>query len=258
MKRLKWPIIDLIPRGVGEKSISAPCASDSTQINNQVKIVLAGDSTVTFNKGWGTGFTAQLNQDMTVCVNLAQGGRSSKSYRDEGYWSKVLEEKPDWLIIQFGHNDRPGKGPKLESDPQTTFPDNLERFIDEARDINAKPVLVTPLTKRYFSTEDDKIHSDLSLYAEATKRIGIKKQVPVIDLHTKSIQLFEMLGRRTSFLFGPQKEQKVGKEKLTHPDLTHLNELGGQIIGTIVVEELVHVVPEMEKLFLEIKMPVVE
>jgi len=38
---------------------------------------------------------------------LAHNERSSKSFRDEGAWARVLPEKPDFVLIQFGDNDGP-------------------------------------------------------------------------------------------------------------------------------------------------------
>ena len=68
--------------------------------NGLPKIVLAGDSTVTDDSGWGAGFHSVFD-----CTNLAKGGRSSRSYRTEGWWDKCLATKPNYLLIQFGHND---------------------------------------------------------------------------------------------------------------------------------------------------------
>src|SRR5688572_11441405 len=92
----------------------APCvvcvAADAPETRPAaVRIVLVGDSTVTEKEGWGPGFKALLADDVE-CVNLAVGGRSSKSYRDEAHWDKVLASKADYVLIQFGHNDQPGKG----------------------------------------------------------------------------------------------------------------------------------------------------
>src|SRR6185503_16503135 len=81
-----------------------------------VKIVLVGDSTVNDQGGWGKGFSGSFDSQVQV-VNLALNGRSSKSFRDEGNWEPVLAEKPDYVLIQFGHNDSPGKGPERETDP---------------------------------------------------------------------------------------------------------------------------------------------
>src|SRR3954454_8167473 len=85
-----------------------------------VKVVLVGDSTVNDEVGWGPGFRASFGPELQV-INLAQNGRSSKSSRDEGWWAKVAPEKPQYVLIQFGHNDIAGKGPERETDPSTTY-----------------------------------------------------------------------------------------------------------------------------------------
>ena len=73
-----------------------------------VKVVLVGDSTVQTKTGWGDAFIPLLTPGVE-CINMGKGGRSSKSYRDEGAWALVLKEKPAYILIQFGHNDQPGK-----------------------------------------------------------------------------------------------------------------------------------------------------
>ena len=52
------------------------------------------------------------------------------------------------MLIQFGHNDQPGKGPERETSPETTFREYMSRYVDEARWAGSKPVLVTSLTRR--------------------------------------------------------------------------------------------------------------
>ena len=84
-----------------------------------VKIALVGDSTVAPGGGWGNAFGTLLKPP-AQCVNLALNGRSSKSYRDEGHWKDVLAQKPNYVLLQCGHNDQPGKGPERETDPNTT------------------------------------------------------------------------------------------------------------------------------------------
>jgi len=86
------------------------------------------------------------------CVNMAKGGRSSGSYRAEGSWTQVMDrlrrnaEYPaTYVLIQFGHNDQPGK-PGRSTDLATEFPVNLRRFVDEVKGTGAIPVLLTPLT----------------------------------------------------------------------------------------------------------------
>src|SRR5438876_7116365 len=119
-----------------------------------VRIILVGDSTVAPGNGWGPGFCADVSSRVT-CANMAKNGRSSSSYRDEGSWKEVMgalqhnaEFSATWVLIQFGHNDQPGK-PRT-TDLATEFPANMRRYAHEVRDTGAHAVLVTPLTRRTF------------------------------------------------------------------------------------------------------------
>ena len=114
---------------------------------------------------------------MFEVVNLALNGRSSKSFRDEGVWAPALAAKPDYILIQFGHNDGPGKGPERETDPKTTYRANLIRYIDEARSLGAKPVLVTSIVRRNFNTEGKLKVDSLEPYViEATRAIARRRR----------------------------------------------------------------------------------
>ena len=203
----------------------------------KVKIVLVGDSTVTDNAGWGAGFQSLLADDVN-CVNLAKGGRSSKSYRNEGWWDKAMAEKGDYVLIQFGHNDQPGKGPERETDPETEFRANLTRYVEEARAAGAKPILVTSLTRRNF-TDDGKIRRSLDAYVKVTKEVAADTKTPLIDLHDRSVALCETLGPEKCAAFSPP-PQKDGR-----PDVTHVSAEGSRAFGSLVAEDLVRVVPAL-------------
>src|SRR5947209_12912404 len=115
-----------------------------------VRIVLVGDSTVNDEGGWGPGFRASFGPNVEV-INLAKNGRSSKSFRDEGLWAPALAAEPNYILIQFGHNDVPGKGPDRETDAKTTYRENMARYVDEARAAGAIPILVTSIVRRNFT-----------------------------------------------------------------------------------------------------------
>lgn len=208
----------------------------------KTRVVLAGDSTVTDQAGWGAAF-AKLLKPEAECVNLAGGGQSTKSFRDTKNWQKVLEAKPAYVLIQFGHNDMPGKGPKRETDPSTTYAENLRRFVDEARAVGAEPILITSLTRRVFDT--GKIRGELRPYAEAVQRVAAEKKVPVVDLFTRSVDLHNQLGEKASEAFNPP-----GK-KPGQTDRTHLNAHGAEVVAGLVAEELRKVAPELAKLLKE-------
>ncbi|MCB1277159.1 rhamnogalacturonan acetylesterase [Prosthecobacter sp.] len=205
----------------------------------RTRIALAGDSTVTDKAGWGAAFAKLLGPN-AECLNFAGGGQSSKSFRDTGNWKKVIDSKPAFVLIQFGHNDMPGKGPKRETDPATTYPENLGRFIDEARAVGAQPILVTSLTRRTFI--DGKIRGELKPWADAATKVAAEKKVPLIDLFTRSVDLHNKMGPTESDKFNPP-----GKDAKT-TDHTHLNAHGAEIIAGIIAEELRKVAPDCAKL----------
>ena len=138
------------PAGVGRCSCRRSSRPRPRGAQAAPHIVLVGDSTVTEGSGWGLGFRQLVAGDVVV-TNTAQNGRSSKSFRDEGHWATAIAAKGDYYLIQFGHNDQPGKGPERETDPATTFPANMARYVDEVRAIGATPILVTSLVRRTFS-----------------------------------------------------------------------------------------------------------
>jgi len=78
----------------------ALCGNDGWNPTGKIRIVLVGDSTVTDHSGWGRGFKQFLGGEVE-CTNIAQSGRSSKSYRAEGHWDRALKLHGDYYLIQF-------------------------------------------------------------------------------------------------------------------------------------------------------------
>lgn len=207
-----------------------PAASE-----NRIRLVLVGDSTVTDHAGWGGGFK-QLLPPAVEILNTARSGRSSKSFRDEGHWSHALALHGDYYLIQFGHNDQPGKGPARETDPDTTYAENLARYVDDARAIGAQPILVTSLCRRTFRTDDPaKLDDTLAPYAAAARRVAAEKNVPLIDLHGRSIELCEKLGPAAVEAFNPPTEKG--------PDRTHLDAAGSLVFARLVADDLRRIAP---------------
>lgn len=165
-----------------------------------IRIVVVGDSTAASYPnppkdrpdltGWGQVIDEYFHSRVEV-LNHARSGRSSKSFQKEGLWKKALATKPDFVLIQFGHNDCPGKGDR-STDPKSDFRDYLRKYINDAKSIGAVPVLVTPMTRRRF--ENGKIQTILRPYAEAMLTTGKQEDVAVVDLHAASVELFNQLG----------------------------------------------------------------
>ena len=235
--------------GTFTRAADAPAKSDG-----KIRIVLAGDSTVTDSAGWGKGF-AKCFDDKVEVINLSRGGRSSKSFINEGVWKKCLALKPDYVLIQFGHNDQKLEDPSRGTEPQTGYRQYMNQYVDDARAAGIKPVLVTSLSRRQWGA-DGKIHSTLIPYVDVVKEIAAEKKVPLIDLHARSIELYEKLGKEGVLPLSPMKDaepkpkdSKASDSPKTAPakvyDGTHLNAKGSDVIGPIVAEELKKVVPEL-------------
>ena len=232
--QLKGPIDVIHKPGIGHHPHSLkdpqPIVDFVLKNRRDLTLVLAGDSTVTDSAGWGLAFAGRFKGNVET-INLAKGGASSKSFRDAGYWDRCLTQKPDYMFIQFGHNDCPGKGPKRETDPATTYRQNLERFIAEARAVGSKPVLVSPMTRRRF--KDGKVDSILTPYAEAVRVVASKTGTPLIDLHRSSVALFNDLGDEGSADLCPE------------GDRTHFNEKGAGKMSDLMISEFPSVVGDL-------------
>ena len=148
--------------------------------------------------------------------NLAASGRSTKTFIAEGRWKEALAEKPDYVLIQFGHNDsHPPEKPEA-TDAANDYKDYLRRYIDDARAIGATPILITPMVRRTFDAKGGfaeappgPAHS-LSAYADAMKDVGKEKQTPVIDLHAASKALAKKLGPDASAELANKKGDNTG------------------------------------------------
>jgi lysophospholipase L1-like esterase len=208
-----------------------------------VRIDLIGDSTQTDHAGYGRGFCANFTAKVD-CVNMARGGASTRTYQELGLWDRALATKPDYMVIQFGHNDLvTGKEPVGRQVALPQYVENLKRFVTEARAAGVTPVLVTPITRRYFES-DGKIHSDLTEYSEAMRGVAREMNVPLIELQNESIAYLDKIGEAEGNKLGITKKDTDGK---TIPDKTHLNWQGSYVFGRMVAVDLGKAVPRLKK-----------
>jgi lysophospholipase L1-like esterase len=208
-----------------------------------VKIVLVGDSTVATEGGWGPGFCADLTPNVT-CVDDALNGRSTKSFIDEGAWTRALAEHGDYYLIQFGHNDQK-PDPARHTDPETTYAANLERYIRDAEQIGAVPVILSPLARRTFH-DDKPSNADLKVYANAARRVAAQQNVTFIDLLALSEALLSTMTQDEADEFDAtghaDQRAENGKAAL---DRTHLDDKGKKVFGRIVADNIVRTQVEL-------------
>jgi len=163
-------------------------------------VYLAGDSTVqTYSasqapqQGWGQRIQEFFTADVSF-VNKAIGGRSSKSFIDEGRLDEItkLLKKGDYLFCQWGINDRYKSDPARYTDPATTFRDYLKQYITAARSKNAIAVLVTPTPRLDYV--NGMFMNDFQGYCDAIEAVGAETRTPVIDLQTKALAYYTSVG----------------------------------------------------------------
>lgn len=237
------------------------------------KIILVGDSTVQVASGWGGAFCADHVTTYVACVNMGRGGRSTLSYRAEGSWAYALAEAKTpgyaqvYVIIQFGHNDQPGK-PGHSTDIDTEFSQNLRQYVRDAREAGAIPVLVTPLARRAFV--EGALQDTLLPWADKIRAVAGEMDAPLIDLHASSVAWVQALGPVDSLELSQQKpsaeviaaaksgtsigafrpgvtETAVTQQALQSVkfDYTHLGAKGAAVFAHQVAEGLLTVAPDL-------------
>jgi len=166
--------------------------------NKPVRFILVGDSTMASNSGYGDALCARISRSDT-CINLAKGGRSSGSFRAEGRWDEVqgllrgsAAYRATYVLIQFGHNDQPGK-PGRSTDLATEFPVNMARYAQEVKALGGVPVLVTPLTRRTFKT--GVLENNLLPWADVVRKVAAQENAPLLDLNAKSHAAVQAMGQ---------------------------------------------------------------
>lgn len=178
-----------------------------------VTLYTIGDSTMAPNtkcdedpgdpgRGWAEPLQQFFDPAQLVVRNCAVSGRSTKSFIDEGRWQKVLDRivPGDLLLIQVGHNDAKKSDPKRYTDPETTFKENLRRFVNEARGKGATPILATSIVRRQFG-KDGTLRDSHGRYVPAAAEVAAELNVPLVDMNHLTGELV--------LKYGPEESKKL-------------------------------------------------
>ncbi|MEU8852607.1 rhamnogalacturonan acetylesterase [Streptomyces sp. NPDC048564] len=223
---------------------SVPALADIavTPARHARQIFLVGDSTVCDQpgdpySGWGQQLPQYLRKGLSV-ANYADSGESTVSYlADSRLWATVQPRirRGDLVLIQLAHNDKATDG--------ATYRANLETLVAGVRATGGKPVLVTPIVRRWFNV-DGTLNNDTALLVNglgvdhpAVIRSVAADDVLLIDLTAKTKALVESLGVEASkalYLYNDKR------------DNTHTSVHGATTYASLVRDELVarHLVPK--------------
>jgi len=200
-----------------------------------VTIGLIGDSTVAEQSGWGPAFASRFNEQAKV-INYAKNGATLQSL--SARLDELVKLKPDYVLIQFGHNDQKRYDTKV-------YGDLLASYIERIQKAGGKPIVVSSVTRRTFDesgkivstrvqTEKYTFKANLTVYAKAAQAVAEEMKVPFINLHTSSIAHHNKIGLEASMTYN-----------FKEGDKTHFNEKGGQSITDLILPELKQVAPEL-------------
>jgi lysophospholipase L1-like esterase len=117
----------------------------------------------------------------SIIENRAMGGRSSKSFIDEGKLDNILNTiKPgDYFFVQWGHNDATYSRPNRYVS-SADFHTYIQKYIDGAKQRGATPVLVTPVPRYSFANGAANI--SFGDYRQVMLDMAAEQKIPVLDL----------------------------------------------------------------------------
>lgn len=206
-------------------------------------IWLIGDSTVDDNKppfrGWGWALPEYVREGVVV-KNHGLSGTSTKSFRDQGLFQPVEDgmRAGDLLLIQFGHNDEK-EDAERHTDPDTTYRANLKAYCDAALAKGTAPVLLTPVSRRFFLDDGVNMLYTHGEYPGAVRRLAADEGIALCDLKQLSRDLYLSLkADLAEKLFVVLAKGEHPDFPDGHADKTHFNAIGAAVIAKLVADDL--------------------
>lgn len=213
---------------------------DSTMANYDVEALSRRQGGENYPlRGWGMYFGDHFKKTVSF-RNKAISGRSSKSFRGEEHWAKILDslKRGDYVLIQFGHNDQKKEDSLRYTDPRLEFGASLSRYIRETREKGAHPILATSIARRSFD-DAGKLTDTHMAYTLTVLRVARTEGVPLLDLNQRTMRLIDSTGYEASkAIFLHIAPGRFTKMPDGLADNTHLSEYGGKTVAALAAEEL--------------------
>lgn len=235
-------------------SIKIEQLSARSEKREKPAVYIAGDSTAqTYNyakeypqTGWGQVAADYFDTSKVEVINRSIGGRSLKSYNNDGRLDRILTEMHpgDYVFIQFGHNDGSTKPERFIS--VDDFKKLMEtKYIGEIQKRGGYPIILTP-TPHYSPDDNGKFAQTIIDYSDAAREVAQKMNVPLIDIQKTAVDKWNELGADAvkKFYFINEKNESVKYPDGTD-DHTHFKEAGARQIAMLVAEGVSEKVPEL-------------
>jgi lysophospholipase L1-like esterase len=178
--------------------------------------------------------------DSIRVVNKARGGRSTRSFFEEGRWTDIYNQlQPgDFVIIQFGHND----ASETKQERYVSLPgykEFLRLYVNQTREKGATPILITSVCRNY-PWDAEILGNSHGEYPQAMRDVAYELSVHLIDLTEISANHFTTLGRDyvslNYFMNLPPGKFAAYPEGLN--DNTHFQPEGAEALARLVYEAL--------------------
>jgi lysophospholipase L1-like esterase len=230
---------------------------ERTEKSEKTTIYIAGDSTAqTYDytkvypqTGWGQVFEQFFTDDVVV-ENRSMGGRSSKSYNNDGRLDRILTEMHpgDYVFIQFGINDGAENKPEryISVDDYKTL--ITEKYIGEVEKRGGIPVLMTASAASWWDEENNNFMESRADYADPTREIAEETGVDFIDANRIMTDTWNSMNKQDVldgyFICEPleSKAYPTGTD-----DHTHLKEKGALTVAELIADAIPENVPELER-----------
>jgi rhamnogalacturonan acetylesterase len=228
---------------------------------------IIGDSTVRNGDGtgkgslwgWGSYMAGYFDTTRITVRNDAIGGRSSRTFINEGRWDKIMEtlKKGDYVIMQFGHNDSGplddtarargvirgiGDESKEIYNPITkkqevvhTYGWYMRRFIQDAKSKGAIPIVCSPIPRDNW--KEGKVSRSADGFGGWAKELAKQENACFIDLNSLIADRYDAMGQEAVKAYFPT-------------DHTHTNSEGAKLNASIVAQQLLEQNPGAIKKYL--------
>lgn len=181
-----------------------------------------------------------LDSDSVIVDDRARGGRSTRTFFQEGRWRSVYEnlEKGDLVMMQFGHNDasvsKPERYVSIEG-----YKEFLKLFVSQSREKNAIPIILSPVCRNY-PWKNNRLENVHGEYPEAALEIANEMDVYFIDLNQLSMDAFSEKGRDyvTEHYFMNLQPGVYEAYPDGQSDNTHFQPEGAKVVANLVFDAM--------------------
>lgn len=212
-------------------------SSQQSAVENKMpNLFVIGDSTASngADLGWGSHLAGYFDESKINVYNRARGGRSSRTFQNEGLWDKVMEELTpgDFVLIQFGHNDGGmindrfrARGSLKGLGEETQEIDNLQtgkhevvhtfgwymrKFIADTRAKGATPIILSLTVRNEW--RNGRVERGSGNYSQWSAEIAKAQGVAFVDLTKIIADQYELLGQVRVASFFPKDHTHTSAE----------------------------------------------